>query len=118
MVIHSTNLYTQLLPHLKPFDGTNEQSIVVMDNASIHHVDGIVDMIQEVGAMVMFIPPYSPDFNPIEELFSKLKKTIKWFESNLESEEMDLETIVCSSICQITAQDCCGWISDSGIYNM
>lgn len=63
--------HKHLLPHLKP--------VTVMDNASIHHVDGIVDidMIQEVGAMVMFLPPYSPDLNPIEELFSKLKKTIK-----------------------------------------
>ena len=51
-------VHRQLLAHLKPFDGTNEQSIV-MDNASIHHVDGIVDMIQGVGAMVMFIPPLS-----------------------------------------------------------
>ena len=50
-------VHKHLLPRLKPFDGTSEQSIVVMDNVSIHHVDGIVDMIQEVGAMVMFIPP-------------------------------------------------------------
>ena len=35
--------HKQLLPHFKPFDGTNEQSVVVMDNASIDHVDGIVD---------------------------------------------------------------------------
>ena len=102
---------------MKFFD---EQSIVVMDNASIHHVDGIVDMIQEVGAMVMFLPPYSPDFNPIEELFSKLKKTIKikWFESQLENEEMDLETIVYSSLCQVSTEDCRGWNADSGIYNI
>ena len=55
--MNSTSLYSQLLPHLKPFDGSNEHSIVVMDNASIHHVDGIVSMI-EVGAMVIFLPPY------------------------------------------------------------
>ena len=59
---------------MKFFD---EQSIVVMDNASIHHVDGIVDMIQEVGAMVMFLPPYSPDFNPIEELFQMVWKSTR-----------------------------------------
>ena len=58
-----------MLPHLNPFNGTSKHSIVVMENAPIHHVDGIVDMIQLVGAMVMFLPPYFPDFNPIELLF-------------------------------------------------
>lgn len=106
----------QLLPHLKPFDGSNEHSIVVMDNASIHHVDGIVSMIEEVGAMVMFLPPYSPDFNPIELLFSKLKRTIKWFEQEIEANDMDLETVVYSSYCHITPQDCCNWIIEAGIY--
>ena len=68
--------------------GCNSQSIVVMDNTSIHSVEGIVEMIQQVGAIVIFLPPYSPDYNPIEELFSKVKKllnsmntactTLKW----------------------------------------
>ena len=51
-------VHSRLLPHLKPFDGSNEHSIVVMD---IHHVDDIVNMIEEVGAMVLFLHPYSPD---------------------------------------------------------
>ena len=51
---------------------------MVMDNASIHHVDGITDLIQGVGALALFLPPHSPYFNPIEELFSKLKTTIKF----------------------------------------
>ena len=59
-------------------------------------------MIEEVGAMVMFLPPYSPDFNPIELLFSKLKRTIKWFEHEIEANDMDLETVVYSSYCHIT----------------
>lgn len=67
----------RVLPHLMPFDGTNPHSIVVLDNASVHHVDGIANMIQGVGALVMYLPPYSPDCNPIEELFSKLKYNIK-----------------------------------------
>ena len=47
-----------ILPHLMPFDGTNPHSIVVLDNASVHHVDGIADLIQGVGALVMYLPPY------------------------------------------------------------
>ena len=49
-------VHGQLLPHLKPFDSSNEHSIVVIDNATIQHVDGIVNAIEEVGAMVMFLP--------------------------------------------------------------
>ena len=59
-----------LLPTLMPFDGINSNSIVILDNASIHHVDGVVDMISEVGALVHFLPPYSPDLAPIEECFA------------------------------------------------
>ena len=66
-----------LLPHLMPFNGMNPHSVVVLDNCSIHHVEGITSMIEEVGALVHFLPPYSPDFNPIEETFSKVKAEMK-----------------------------------------
>ena len=103
---------------LNPFNGSNSQSIVIMDNASIHSVEGIVEMIQQVGAIVIFLPPYSPDFNPIEELFSKVKKKIKWYESDLHSNEMDLQTVVQTSFCHVTPEDCCGWIASTAIYHM
>ena len=50
-----------LLPHLMPYDGLNLHSIIVMDNASIHHCQGISDMINGVGALLMYFPPYSPN---------------------------------------------------------
>ena len=56
-----------------PFNCTNPRSVVVMDNASIHHADKVVALIEEVGTMVIFFPPYSPDIMPIEECFSKVK---------------------------------------------
>ena len=59
-----------LVPILQPFKGTNDRSVVVMDNASIHHVDRVVAAIQQTGALVRFLPPYSPDLNPIEEVFA------------------------------------------------
>lgn len=62
-----------LLPQLLPFNGTNPRSVVVMDNAAIHHVQNVVELIESTGAMVEFLPPYSPDLNPIEEAFSKVK---------------------------------------------
>ena len=56
-----------LLPHLMPFNGTNPNSIVVMDNCAIHHVYEIVELIKSVGALVLYLPPYSPHLMPIEE---------------------------------------------------
>jgi len=52
-------------------------SVVVMDNCSIHHISEIVQMIEEVGAIVHFLPPYSPDLMPIEMAFSKVKTSLK-----------------------------------------
>ena len=71
---------TCLLPNLMPFDGINPHSIVVMDNCTKHHVEHIVKSIQDVGALVHFLPPYSPDLQPIEETFSKIKTEIKILE--------------------------------------
>ena len=62
-----------LIPVLVPFDGLSPNSVVVMDNASIHHVDSVVKSILSVGALVRFLPPYSPDINPIEEVFGEVK---------------------------------------------
>ena len=51
-----------LLPILMPFNGVNPRSVVVMDNASIHHVDEIADLIEtQAGAKLCYLPPYSPD---------------------------------------------------------
>ena len=54
---------TSLVRILQPFDGTNRCSFVIMDNASIHHVDRVTKAIYQTGAIVRFLPPYSPDFN-------------------------------------------------------
>ena len=51
-----TILEKYLMPHVMPFDGVNPHSVVIMDNASIHHVDGIVQMIKDTGALVLFLP--------------------------------------------------------------
>jgi transposase len=57
----------QLVPMLQPGD------IVVMDNLSAHKVAGVREAIASAGAKVVYLPPYSPDLNPIELVFSKLK---------------------------------------------
>ena len=56
-----------LAPTLKPGD------IVVMDNVSTHKVNGAAEAVEAVGATLRYLPQYSPDLNPIEQAFSKLK---------------------------------------------
>lgn len=51
--------------------------VVIMDNLSSHKVKGVIEAIESVEARVLYLPPYSPDFNPIEMAFSKLKRLIR-----------------------------------------
>ena len=60
-----------LVPELRSGD------IVVMDNLPAHKVDGVKDMIEAAGAQLLHLPPYSPDLNPIEMAFSKLKAHLR-----------------------------------------
>ena len=55
----------------------HEGDIVVLDNLSSHKVAGVKEAIESVGAQVLYLPPYSPDFNPIEQVFSKLKTMLR-----------------------------------------
>lgn len=59
-----------LAPTLAPGD------IVIMDNLPAHKITGVREAIEKAGANLLFLPPYSPDFNPIEMAFSKLKALI------------------------------------------
>jgi transposase len=60
-----------LAPVLSPGD------VVVMDNLAAHKVAGVREAIAAVGASTLYLPPYSPDLNPIEQLFSKLKALLR-----------------------------------------
>ena len=61
----------QLVPTLNPND------IVIMDNLSSHKVKGVREAIELAGADLAYLPPYSPDFNPIEQVFAKLKHLLR-----------------------------------------
>lgn len=61
----------QLAPTLRPGD------IVIMDNLSSHKRAGVREAIEAAGATLLFLPPYSPDFNPIEQAFAKFKWLLK-----------------------------------------
>lgn len=106
---------THLLSHLMPFNGTNSHSVVVLDNCTVHHVREVVKSIEDVGALVLFLPPYSPDFNPIEEAFSKVKAVLKSYDNSMEHIS-DIETLLLMSFLEITPEDCIGWINHPKIY--
>ena len=69
-----------LIPNMHPFDGTSSKSIAILDNCSIHHVPEVVQLFEDAGILVIFLPPYSPDYNPIEETFSYIKYYLKQHE--------------------------------------
>ena len=60
-----------LAPALEPGD------VVVLDNLAAHRVEGVRQAINEAGASILYLPPYSPDLNPIEQLFAKLKALLR-----------------------------------------
>lgn len=104
-----------LLPCLMPFNGINSNSVVILDNCSIHHVEEVAELVKEVGAMMHYLPPYSPDYNPIEWCFSKVKTVISSLECEMECTE-DIELIARTAFATVTPEDCQSWIEDTGIY--
>lgn len=66
-----------LIPNMMVFGGINPRSVAVMDNLSVHHVQEGLDLFHQAGILVLFLPPYSPDLNPMEEAFSYVKSYLR-----------------------------------------
>jgi len=71
-----------LCPALRPGD------VVVMDNLSAHKVDGVRQLIEATGAKLLYLPPYSPDLNPIEKAWAKIKQILRSIKARC-SESLD-----------------------------
>jgi transposase len=94
-----------LLPTLRPDD------IVVLDNLSAHKDKRAIAMIESAGAEVWFLPPYSPDFNPIEKMWSKVKQFLR----TAKARTFDaLLTAIANALKTITAHDAQGWFESCG----
>ena len=102
-----------VLPIIMPFDGQNSRSIVVMDNASIHHLDKVHEIITGVGAKLCFLPPYSPDLMPLEEVFSKVKYFLK-ANDNAYLCTSSPEDMVKLAFSTITQDNCINYIKEAG----
>ena len=89
-----------------------------MDNAAIHHVESVVNLIESTGAIVMFLPPYSPDIMPIEECFSKVKSYLRANDRLIQIlNETEIEDMLVSAFANVTPNDCYNWIKHCGYMN-
>ena len=94
-----------LAPTLRPGD------IVVLDNLSPHKDKAALALIEQAGAEVRFLPPYSPDFNPIEKMWSKVKALLR--SAKARTDEALLAAIG-SALSRVTAHDAEGWFTSCG----
>jgi transposase len=94
-----------LAPQLKSGD------IVVMDNLPSHKVAGVADAIRSVGAILVYLPPYSPDLNPIEMVFSKVKHTIRMHAPRTKEE---CDRLCGESLDWFPAAECFNYIRHAG----
>lgn len=85
--------------------------VVVMDNLSPHKTKGVQEAIEAAGAMVRYLPPYSPDFNPIESMWSKVKEFLR--SRGARTEERLLQGIG-DALRSVTKEDCRGFFRGYG----
>jgi len=91
--------------------GLRKGDIVVLDNLSSHKGAEIEEMIREAGAELWFLPPYSPDLNPIEKMWSKVKEILRSLKARCSEE---LYQAVRSALQEVTSDDAKGWFESCG----
>jgi transposase len=94
-----------LCPQLRPGD------VVVMDNLSSHKVKGVRERIESAGAELLYLPPYSPDLNPIEKAWSKLKLLLRSVKARTKDV---LDQAITDLLPQITHDNAKAWFKHSG----
>lgn len=98
-------LVNDLLPYLNP------DSVLVMDNMKSHHAKAIKQLLEKAKVRYVFLPPYSPDLNSIENLWSKVKALLRKFKART------LETLpdaIQRAFRAVTLSDCSGWFCACG----
>lgn len=94
-----------LIPTLRP------GQVLIMDNLAAHKVDWIVELIERAKCRVVFLPPYSPDFSPIEPMWSKVKQLLR----SAAARTVDvLQTAVGTALSAVTESDCQGYFRHCG----
>ena len=96
-----------LCPTLKAGD------ILIMDNLAPHKSKPTLELLAQKGVQVLFLPAYSPDFNPIEKMWSKLKNHLRGAEARTPDELMHA---IAAALAKVTAKDALHWFASCG-YN-
>jgi transposase len=97
---------SRLAPVLRP------KSIVIMDSLGAHYAKGVRELIEACGASVKFLPPYSPDLNPIELAWSKIKDVLRGVEART---KINLRAAVWRAARKVTPSDAAGWFRHCGV---
>lgn len=95
----------QLVPRL------DKDKVVIMDNVSFHKVIGVKEAIEATGAQLVFLPPYSPDLSPIENMWSKIKYVIKKFAPRTRSQ---FRKVIRNAFRAVEQQDLISWFRHCG----
>ncbi|KAJ3497410.1 hypothetical protein NLJ89_g10351 [Agrocybe chaxingu] len=105
-------LQEQLAPKLNPYPGP--RSVVILDNCAIHHDDEVRQIIvEDCGAKLIYLPPYSPDYNPIEQSFHSLKSWLHRHEA--EAVNRDCRPwLIHQAAASLTQEMAEGWIENCG----
>ncbi len=103
--IFATYVRDALCPTLRPGD------VVIMDNLSPHKGAQALTLIAQVGAKVQFLPAYSPDLNPIEAMWSKVKNSLRTAEARTQPTLLEA---IGASLGGITGQDARNWFAHCG----
>jgi len=82
-----------------------------MDNLSPHKNELTLSLIEQAGAEVLFLPPYSPDLNPIEKMWSKIKESLRSAQARTQPE---LVLAIASALESVTPQDAINWFASCG----
>lgn len=94
-----------LRPILKP------QHVVVMDNVGFHKVNQVNEIITQAGARLIYLPPYHPELNPIEEMWSKIKTSLRKFSARTLP---DFQVAIKKSFEAVSQSDLIGWFQHAG----
>lgn len=94
-----------LCPTLKQGD------VVVMDNLAVHKSPEVLRLVAAAGAEVRFLPAYSPDLNPIEKMWSKIKALLRSAEARTPEQ---LDQAISLAFSKITSKDAAGWFAPCG----